>query len=141
MGPSDAPTITSPQMVFFLNPSVSMTFDLRLMALVKESFSHNFGKRETKPKINMIPPESHFQKSCGTSINNVLAFNKRVKRMIDRQRDTTTIKSLLLLNVESERDLPTMTGKSGSMHGASTVKIPATNEIISRVILFYFRYQ
>jgi len=89
----------------------------------------------------MIPPENHFQKSCGMSINKVLAFSKRVKRIIDKPKEVTTTKSLLLLNVESVRDLPTITGKSGSMHGASTVNIPATNEMMRSVMLFYFCYE
>ena len=89
----------------------------------------------------MIPPENHFQKSCGISINKVLAFSKRVKRIIDKPKEVTTTKSLLLLNVESVRDLPTITGKSGSMHGASTVNIPAINEMMRSVILFYFSYE
>ena len=110
------------------------------MVAVKESLSHDSGKRETKPKINIIPPENHFQKSCGISINKVLAFSKRVKRIIDNPNEATTTKSLLLLRVESVSDLPTITGKSGSMHGARTVKTPAINEIISRIMLFYFTF-
>ena len=56
---------------------------------------------------------------------------------IDNPNEITTTKSLLLLSVESVRDLPTITGRSGSIHGASTVNTPATSERISRVMLLY----
>ena len=110
------------------------------MVAVKESLSHNSGKRETNPKINIMPPENHFQKSCGISISNVLALSSSVKRIIESASEVTTTKSLLLLKVESVRDLPTITGNKGSMHGASTVNTPATNEMMRSVMLFYFRH-
>ena len=63
MGPSDAPIITSPQILFFRYPFVNTLFDLILKVFAKENFSHRFGKTIVKPNKKIIPPEIHFQKS------------------------------------------------------------------------------
>ena len=69
-----------------------------------------------------------------------MVFRRRsVKRMTEAPRDIVMMSTLLLLTVVSESDLPTITGKSGKMHGARIVRTPATNEIMRSVILFYFR--
>jgi hypothetical protein len=68
------------------------------------------------------------------SINKVLAFKRKVKRMIDAPRESITINNLLLFTEVSERECPTITGKRGKMHGASTVNTPATKDIIRSVI-------
>jgi hypothetical protein len=59
------------------------------------------GKIIVKPKKKIMPPEIHFQKSCGISTNNVLTLRIKVKRIIEKLRDVTTTKSLLLLGVAS----------------------------------------
>ncbi len=77
----------------------------------------------------MIPPEIYFQKSCGMLINKLLTFSISVKAMIEIPRDRITTNTRLLLKVVSVIDLPTITGKSGKMHGARTVSTPAVKEI------------
>ena len=89
----------------------------------------------------MIPPEIHFQKSWGISINNELALRRSVKSTIEIASDPTTTKSLLLLGVVSEIECPMITGRSGKMHGASIVRTPAINEINKNNMLFYFNYE
>src|SRR3989338_2274506 len=88
-------------------------------------FYHKLGKSVTKPKINIIPPDMYFQKSCGMFTNKVLTFKMRVNKITEIPRDITITNILLLLIVESETDLPTITGKSGNMHGARIVSTPA----------------
>ena len=88
-----------------------------------------------------MPPEIHFQKSSGISINNVLALRRSVKSTMEIPSERTTTKSLLLLGVASVMECPTITGRSGKIHGASIVKIPATNEVTSSNMLFYFSYE
>ena len=66
-----------------------------------------------------------------------LAFNKRVNAITDIPNDKTTMNRRRLLVVVSVSDRPTITGSSGRMHGASTVNIPAINEITRSNMLFY----
>jgi hypothetical protein len=63
MGPSDAPMITSPQILFFLNPFVITSFDLILKVFAIENLSQIFGKIIVRPKKKIMLPEIHFQKS------------------------------------------------------------------------------
>lgn len=83
-----------------------------------------------------MPPEMYFQKSCGTFINKVLNFKSRVNKKTEIPKDSITVIILLLLKVESATDRPTITGKSGKMHGARMVSTPAIKDIIKRVIRF-----
>lgn len=138
IGPSDAPMIASPQTLFFLYPFANTLFDLMLKVLAKENFSHRSGKTMVKPNKKMIPPEIHFQKSCGILTNKELALRISVNSTIEIPSDATTTKSLLLLGLVSVIECPTITGSNGRMHGASTVNTPATNEISSNNMLFYF---
>lgn len=52
--------------------------------------------------------------------------------MIESESEPTTTYGVHLLLPEA--DEPTTTGKSGKMHGASTVNIPAINETMKRVM-------
>jgi len=61
-----------------------------------------------------------------------------VNNMTEIPSDATTTKSLLLLGVVSVMECPIITGRRGRIHGASTVSIPAINEIRRSNILFYF---
>src|SRR3989344_9394900 len=96
-----------------------------LKVFAKANFSHRSGKTIVKPKKKIIPPEIHFQKSSGISINNELALRRNVNSIMEIPSDATTTKSLLLLGVESVTECPTITGRSGRIHGASIVKTPA----------------
>jgi len=66
----------------------------------------------------------------------VLAFKISVNKITEIPKDKTTTNTLLLERVESEIDRPTMTGSSGSMHGASIVSTPAIKDIIKNVIVY-----
>ena len=138
IGPSDAPMITSPQTLFFWYPFAKTLFDLRFKVFAKENFSQILGKIIVIPKKNIIPPEIHFQKSCGISINKELALRRRVKSITEIPSDATTTNNLLLLGVVSVIECPTITGRSGKMHGASIVSTPLTNEMRRSNMLFYF---
>lgn len=91
------------------------------------------------PKNNIIPPDIHFQKSCGISINKVLTLSKKVKIIIDPPRESIMVNNLFLLTVGSDIEWPIITGKSGSMHGASTVRTPAINEINKNNITLVYK--
>jgi len=111
-------------------------FDWTLILELKDKFSQRLGKRVIKPKAKIIPPDIHFQKPCGVLTKKVLALRIRVKRITETPRDEITTNILLLLKVESEIDVPTITGKSGNMHGAKIVKTPAIKEMIKSVMIF-----
>ena len=83
-------------------------------------------------KIRMVP-EKYCQNDCGISIKYVEAFRRSVKTTTDTARDAVMTYGFHLERA-SAREPPTITGKSGSTHGASTVRIPATNEIKRNVI-------
>ena len=73
-------------------------------------------------------------------IKTVLAFRSNVNTKTDMPSDPIIVKAFLLLKTPSppfESEPPTITGKSGSMHGARTVSTPAINEIISRNIYYF----
>ena len=109
-----------------------------LKVFAKENFSHRSGKTIVRPNKKIIPPEIHFQKSWGISINNEVALRRRVNNMTEIPSDATTTKSLLLFGVVSVIECPIITGRSGRIHGASIVKTPAINEIRRNNMLFYF---
>jgi hypothetical protein len=72
------------------------------------------------------------------SINKELTLSSRVKSMTEIPSDATTTKSLLLDGIVSVMECPIITGRRGRIHGASTVSIPAINEIRRSNTLFYF---
>src|SRR3989344_3369783 len=97
-------------------------------------FSHNTGNTNTRPKRIRIPPERNFKKSGGTIISAVENFMRYVKRIIESERDPTTMYGVHLLLPVAE--VPITTGSRGKMHGARTVRTPAMNETAKRVIRF-----
>ena len=66
----------------------------------------------------------------------VLTFNRSVNKTTDAARESVIIKGrdLDLFVIEP----PTITGKSGSTHGARIVRIPEMNETIRRDMLVRF---
>jgi hypothetical protein len=114
-----------------------------VLSVVKKELSHRDGNRVITPKNKIIPPEIHFHTYSGIVINNVLAFNNNVNNITDTPRDMMIVNAFFLLKpvsrVSEESDPPIITGRSGKIHGASTVSIPAIKEIIKSIILFYFR--
>jgi hypothetical protein len=90
-----------------------------------------------------MPPEIHFHTYSGISIKRVLALRRSVKTITDIPRERMIVKAFFLLNLvvpPSESVPPTITGKSGRMQGASTVRTPAINEIRRSNILIYCKH-
>ena len=69
-------------------------------------------------------------------MNAVDTLSKNVNNMIDKPRDATTMYGVALLLPEAEE--PMTTGKSGNMHGASTVSTPAIKAMARNVIYLMF---
>jgi len=97
-----------------------------------DTFSQVFGNREMSPKKMMIAPETNAQTSGGILMKAVDAFNSRVKTTIATAREPAIMSGRYLPSVSAV--LPTMIGKSGSVHGARTVRTPARNERRRKVI-------
>jgi hypothetical protein len=106
--------------------------------------SQSEGKRKIRPRNITIPPETHFHIDSGILIKRVLTFKSKVKIITDTPRDKMIVKAFFLFNVPIppfESEPPIITGRSGKIHGASTVRTPAINEMKSKSIvlvnLFY----
>jgi hypothetical protein len=110
----------------------------RFINEARENLSHKLGKSVTKPNIKMIPPEIYFQKSCGMFTNKVLTLRIKVKSITERPKEKITVNTRLLERVVSVMERPTMTGRSGRMHGAKIVSTPAINEIKRNVMLQFY---
>lgn len=65
-------------------------------------------------------------------------FRRKVKRIIETEREATTTYGVNLLLPEAA--LPTTIGRRGRMQGAKTVNAPAINEMSSNAILFLFYF-
>ena len=63
-------------------------------------------------------------------------LSRKVKTIIDTAKDATTIYGVALLRPYA--DDPITTGRSGRIHGASTVRTPAINAIAKKVMLILF---
>lgn len=61
--------------------------------------------------------------------------------MTEIPSDATTTKSLLLFGAVSVIEYPTITGKSGKMHGAKIVSMPLIKDIRRSNILFYLCHE
>jgi hypothetical protein len=85
----------------------------------------------------MIPPEIDVQTNWGIDMNAVLHFHIKVNTTIEIISEPI-IKYDLCLSLPSTIALPTITGKSGKIHGASIVSTPAMNEVKRSIMLFYF---
>jgi hypothetical protein len=72
-------------------------------------------------------------------MRSVLNLRRSVKTTTDTPSAATTVNAFFLLIVPSERDPPTIMGRSGNMQGAKTVKTPAINVIKRSSIVFYVR--
>ena len=80
-----------------------------------------------------MPPERYVQNCGGTSIKSDETLRRYVKRMIDAASEPTTMYGVARLRPVA--DEPITTGRSGKMHGARTVRIPAINETARRAIV------
>jgi hypothetical protein len=72
-------------------------------------------------------------------INSVVAFRSTVKNTTDNEREPITTSALDDILRDPSSDAPITTGRSGNMHGASTVNIPARMEMTKKTILLYLR--
>lgn len=130
--------ITSPQNPPRWNPAAIRRLEPRLMLPARGRRSHIAGKRSVAPNAMMMRPETHFQKDSGTPMRTVEALRSSVKRMSETPSEATMTKARRLLALPPSIEPPTMTGKRGRTHGASTVKTPATNEISRSVMRPYW---
>ncbi len=79
-------------------------------------------------------PENSCQKVWGIFTKVVLTFKRRVKRMTETPSEVVTTTTLLKL-VPPDNEPPTITGNKEIVQGASTVSIPANNEIKNNIIV------
>ncbi len=70
-------------------------------------------------------------------MNTVLAFNSKVNTITDTDKEPITTNAFFDIPLDSPSDTPMTIGISGNMQGASTVNIPASTEIIKKIILLY----
>jgi hypothetical protein len=87
----------------------------------------------------MTVPENTLQNICGISMRSVDALRRRVNRMTEKESDPITTRDLLEIRRPSVSEDPMMIGRSGKIHGASTVSIPASMAIKKKIILLYLR--
>ena len=96
---------------------------------------HRLGKIVMIPRKVMTLPENHVQKLSGIAINKVVAFKSSVNSITEIDNDITTT----IARFETPRFVPSAvpmtTGKTGSMHGARIVNIPAKIEIKKNTII------
>jgi hypothetical protein len=85
----------------------------------------------------MTVPENTLQNIGGISIRSVEAFRRIVNRITEIERDPITTSDRLDIRRFSVSEDPMTIGKSGKMHGASTVSIPASIDIRKNIILLY----
>jgi len=96
------------------------------------SDSQSCGKVRISPKPVRIAPEIYAQNEGGIVINAVDTLSRKVKTKIETAKEPMTIKGVSLLRAPAL--VPSTTGKSGKMHGAKTVKAPATKDSVRKVI-------
>ena len=91
IGPSDAPTITSPQSVFLRCPFPRTLFEPIDSFEIYGICSHKPGNTNVRPNATMIEPERYVQKYCGTVMNTVETFRIKVNAIIESANEPTTI--------------------------------------------------
>jgi hypothetical protein len=84
------------------------------------------------PKSTKMPPDMFAHTSGGTIIKAVDTLSRNVNAITESPKDPTTTYGVHRLFPAAL--VPMTTGSTGKMHGASTVRSPATNEIRSSVI-------
>lgn len=83
-------------------------------------------------------PEKIVQKLWGMLMNNVVAFRRRVNKITDAESEPITTRARLEMPLWPSSDAPITTGKSGNMHGATTVNTPARIEMMKKTMLLNF---
>ena len=98
--------------------------------------SQSPGNASVTPKNITMTADRYDHTSGGIVINAVETFNTKVKTMTDAAKEPTTMYGVHQLR--PLKDEPMTTGRSGSIHGAKTVRTPAINEITRNVIYLMF---
>jgi len=80
-------------------------------------------------------PEKLVQNITGILIKSVDAFRSNVNTITDTKRDPITVIARIEIPLLPSSDAPMTTGRSGNMHGASTVNTPARTDITKKIIL------
>src|SRR3989344_1492930 len=135
-GPSAAPINTSPQKEFCRYPAPSNLLDSRFNTLTNPSRSHNCGNTITMPNRMRITPEMSCHVLCGMLMKTVLTLRSTVNKITERPSDAVMVYARLRLPPAT--DPPTITGRSGSTHGASALKTPAMNEMKKRITVLLY---
>ena len=86
----------------------------------------------------IMKPEIMDQVSAGILMKTLLTLRSRVKIIMDAPNEAVMIIAFFRLGMP-ETELPTITGNKVSVHGASTVRIPAMNESNNSSINQYAR--
>lgn len=100
--------------------------------------AHNAGNIIASPTSTITVPEKVFQNACGISMSSVEALRSKVKRITDTDKDPITTSDRLDIRRPSVSDEPITIGRSGNIHGANTVSIPAKTAIRKKIILLNF---
>lgn len=67
-------------------------------------------------------------------MKSVVAFKSRVNNITDTESELMTVSALFEIPRVPASDAPITIGRSGNIHGASTVNIPASTEIMKNII-------
>jgi len=125
----------SPQKLFFSIPLAIILLELLIILRLSlaEALSQESGNRVITPKNKIIPPEINCQKLAGIFIKTVATLRSKVNTTTDTASEAVIMTGFNLLPVSATDPLK-ITGRSGSTHGASTVKTPAINDMKANVI-------
>lgn len=85
----------------------------------------------------IIPPETFFQKLCGTSISSVVALRSKLNKIIEILSERIIMYGFHLFSLSCIQ-APSIIGKTGKIQGANIVSTPAKNESISKIIVCLF---
>src|SRR3989344_131737 len=136
-GPSAAPIIISPHTPCFWKPVVSIALDFSEKRNFSEIFSQRLGKIMVKENAIRMIAETVVQNIGGTEMKTLLTLSRKVKSIIETTSDPMMTRGFLLFPT-SETEPPIITGSSAKVQGASTVRMPAMNEMISSAICIIF---
>ncbi len=123
IGPRAAPRNIAHQVHPFLFAFSRDFWDHFSIPVTSINQGHNFGKMSVREKRTNIPPETYSQNTGSTCMNTVDTLSKRVKTSNEKIKEPMIIYGLHLF---CPARLPErITGRSGSTHGAKTVRTPA----------------
>lgn len=130
--PKDNPT-TSPDP----KPDFKLAFGANLVSLEKSCSmsSWNWGIRREIPKRAIVITERSLNVSAGIPLSRTRLDRKRVKKVKLKTKPMTTPKGLPFPRLVPPRVEDKIIGRSGNIHGESTVTTPAKNaNMVSKII-------